>query len=824
MSTEVCYPVHSSYRNDNNSVVFSLFCRTENGEKKEKIIKGIVPYFYIPEGDFVPDLDEIVGVAKGKMSINGIPTKKIFVKTPRDIGKIKHHFTRTFEADVPFTNRQRIDYDLVGALEMPTSNQISIGDIIKANIDNPIELRKFIYDIETIDKYRDENGRWRFNTINQMKDGKIGIPSMVFYDNFTDTYYVFTTVNLTKQQKSQVRQTLREYWKQYPKFAHEGECKIQLHYSPSEQGMLNDVAEFCIKNNPDIVVGWNNEDFDDNTWISRSKEVGAVYAGRIARVSEYGGRKRTKFNSFISMDLMQQFTFIQSSTVKFAKLDVIATDLLGVGKLPRTAIGEMLEDDPAHLIAYNIVDVQLTRYIEEHISAVNFFKEISEISHSSLDEHSSSNFIDNFIMEYVKDDFTLPTKPTKVVETDKKVGGGMVYDAIIGLHKNVIVLDYKGLYPSIMRSLNMSIETKSEDGDIVAANGVRFRSDIKGKTPEILEILTDLRNKYKALVKAAETAEEEQIYDLKQIAVKILSNAFYGVLLYKKFRLMDADIGDAITSTGRDISLSTKKFIEDMGFKVIYGDTDSLFILAPDNVEGYEETNALAEDLAGKVNVFLDELAKERYNVNDHVFFIEVDKIFTKLFQANKKSGEDDEGAKKRYAGYQYNEDGGLDFKYKGFEIVRANTATITSELQIEVLKAILDGKERKEIRQIFIDLKAGMKTRHFSDFGKRVKIKEPLANAKNSPTKRGALYSNAYLDKNYDVGDEMLQYFIEPMAGNHTEICLDHDEPVMPDKHFVDYDLMWDKLIKSPLISIVESNGITWNYIETGKVKKALF
>ena len=196
----------------------------------------------------------------------------------------------------------------------------------------------------------------------------------------------------------------------------------------------------------------------------------------------------------------------------------------------------------------------------------------------------------------------LPTRKPKtdIATGGKQIRGGIVYQSTPGLHDNVIVLDFAGMYPSIIIALNISPDTKDPNGDVVAANGIRFNSKTIGVIPRILKKLKVKRKVYKKLKAEAESKalEEERTlseataltkslikqYDLKQYAIKVLMNAFYGVMGYERFRLADAEMGDAITSTGQKLSTSCKFDVENTSvifkdkaikIQVIYVDTDS---------------------------------------------------------------------------------------------------------------------------------------------------------------------------------------------------------------------------------------------------------
>ena len=222
----------------------------------------------------------------------------------------------------------------------------------------------------------------------------------------------------------------------------------------------------------------------------------------------------------------------------------------------------------------------------------------------------------------------------KKTEFEGKYPGAIVFNPIKGryLDSPIMALDYQSLYPSIMRALWMSSETftnkdtandlKKRGYDVfdfsypLNVNGeetdvtVYFvREDpsgnkLRGVFPQCLELLMDLRIHYKAEMKRATNKVQKQLFDEKQKATKILMNTAYGKIGSPMFPLYNVFISSAITMYGRKVLTLAKTIGEDMGYKLIYGDTDSIFIKAEDNTyDGLDTADrvAKAQDLARPV-------------------------------------------------------------------------------------------------------------------------------------------------------------------------------------------------------------------------------
>ena len=148
--------------------------------------------------------------------------------------------------------------------------------------------------------------------------------------------------------------------------------------------------------------------------------------------------------------------------------------------------------------------------------------------------------------------------------------GGHVLEPVTGLHRNVWVFDFKSLYPSIIRTLNIDplsyVEQPAPEDDLIRTVGGAF-----ARAPAILpRLLDELFPRREAAKKAGDAVASN--------AIKILMNSFYGVLGAPSCRFYNTALVNAITGTGRELLLWSKAWFEAAGFKVLYGDTDSLFV------------------------------------------------------------------------------------------------------------------------------------------------------------------------------------------------------------------------------------------------------
>ena len=827
MKKETFYPTYVDYTLSGKHPLVRIFGRNNLKERTTKYLSGVLPYFYVNSKHNIPSDPSIVSTQTNFKTIENFPATKIIANKPSDIGGrkediqyLRDSYPETYEADILFEDRVRIDFDLTAPIITPSSSFITAPQITPSS--EKIEHRYFIIDVENHDN----------KTIEEAIAGKSSVVSIVVFDSYTKTYYVFTYLPLSDLDKKQISFKLIEYWKNHPTLSYMKDSKIEyVCHNTEEPVMFMELIKMFKMYTPDTIAGWNFDTYDTPVIVNRMKELKLPYQD-LSEVSEVRYTHSSYDIKGINVtDIMTFYTFLQQSKVKFSKLGYVAEKELGTSKLPRTSIMEMVQTDIPHLIAYNIIDVQLTELINKKDNLINFFTELSSLSHCKIGETNRSQFIDKLILHFVKNKFVLPTKKYSAMQKNKNIKGkkkkgigGAVQNATAGLHKNIIVLDFAGLYPSIMRSLNISIETRSDTGEYVAANGIRFAAKPIGVVPQILKSLSEKRTYYKKRMYEATTPEEKHEFDLKQYAIKVLQNSFFGVMGWAGFRLSNKDTANAITTTGQFLSFNTIDFVKSLGYKVIYGDTDSLFIQAPEHFN-CKQLKALSTELCQKINNNLSMVAEKEFNVKEHYFNIESDKEFKVLFQVSKKSGTG-QGAKKRYAGYIYNDDGSTKFVAKGFEMLKADRAIITQDTQKELLNMILSETPKKEIHLFLNNLKNDFMSGKIpsSQIGQRYAVNLDA----NSPGLRGTLNANSIqiLNKNHTYGDELLFFRMSGTPANVpyiTELCFEYDEEI-PSDYTLDYKLSWEKLIKEPLTSILEANGTPWSFISTGKLRISAF
>src|ERR687891_2375172 len=197
---------------------------------------------------------------------------------------------------------------------------------------------------------------------------------------------------------------------------------------------------------------------------------------------------------------------------------------------------------------------------------------------------------------------------TTAIIKEKKYRGGLVVEPTLGIHFNVIVVDFASLYPSIIKVHNLSYETvncthascKNNPVQHIAETSHWICKEKRGITSLLIGSLRDLRvNYYKFLSKdSALSVEERQLYNVVSQAIKVILNASYGVMGAEIFPLYCLPVADATAAIGRSTTTKTINKCKEIGIDLIYGDTDSLFLKNP-STASVEEISAWARNNLG---------------------------------------------------------------------------------------------------------------------------------------------------------------------------------------------------------------------------------
>ena len=432
----------------------------------------------------------------------------------------------------------------------------------------------------------------------------------------------------------------------------------------------------------DVLTGWNVIDFDLTVMARLAARAKAPFdlgrgpgALRLRPARSYFGHASAIIPGRLVLD---GIALLRGAFVRMGdySLDAVARKVLGEGKAlagdADDRVGEILRNYAHDLPAfcrYARTDARLALQILEKLDLINLAVARSRLTGMMPDRVAASiaSFDFLYLAELGKRRRVAPTLERDHKRPHRPQSGGHVLPPTIGLHRNVWVFDFKSLYPSIIRTYNLDplgfIPPQAEVNDPISApNGARFRR-APGVLPQLLDRLAPAREQ----AKRGGDAVAAQ-------AIKILMNSFYGVLGADGCRFYNPDICNAITSQGKRLLLWSKDWFERRGFRVLYGDTDSLFVGAGlhDGDAALRAGPKLAAALTQELAAFIKEEAK----LTSHLE-MEFEKLYAKLFLPQVRSGAG--GARKRYVGLVWGQDAP---EFVGMEVVRRDWTELAKETQ----------------------------------------------------------------------------------------------------------------------------------------------
>jgi DNA polymerase I len=363
-----------------------------------------------------------------------------------------------------------------------------------------------------------------------------------------------------------------------------------------------------------------------------------------------------------------------------------------------------------------------------------------------------------------------------------------------------------------MMTINASPETKDPEGELRAPNGIRFRGHPDGLTRSIIrELLHEREGKKKLRDSYPFGSPQFILYDIQQNVLKVLMNTYYGVSGYTRFRLYDREIGAAITSVGRAIIEDTRRTIEDQGYHVLYGDTDSCMVQLPPSDK--ETMIRIARGIEQKVNVSYDRFARTVLSAEKHYFSIKFEKIYQRFFQA---------GRKKRYAGLlTWKEGKDVDeIDIVGFEIRRSDSPQITREVQKRVMEMILRGAGYPAVRSYLEEVIRSYRAGKYplDVIGIPGGIGKELDQYDTDDAQiRGAKYANIHLGTTFTRGSKPKRVYIKYVKKRFPQtdvLCFEYGDQV-PSEFVVDWETMLEKTMKQPISRIIEAVGWDWHDID---------
>ncbi|MBE8539271.1 DNA polymerase domain-containing protein [Geoglobus acetivorans] len=647
--------IDADYVTEAGRAVVRLWCRDEEGVFVVHD-RNFTPYFYvIPYRDFDP-MDVSVEsrgkeiaplkVEKARKKIFGRETEVyvVYAHHPQDVPKLREAF-RDYgdvrEADIPFAYRYLIDRDLA----------CMDGVRVEGEVRQEKGLR--VVDAETVERIR-----------------KKTFPSLKVLAFDCEMLTEFGMADAEKDPIIIIGVKMGDY----EEIIHGEEREIIARF-------VKVIREL----DPDIIVGYNQDGFDWPYLKKRAEKLSVKLSiGRDGSELTFRGG-RPKITGRLNVDL---YDLAMRLDVKVKKLENVAEFL---GRKVEIADIEAKDiyrrwtsGDKESVFRYSRQDILNTYFIAEELLPMHY--ELSRMVRLPVDDITRIGRGKQVDWLLLSEAYRLNELAPNPREMDEGYEGAFVLEPVRGLHENVYCLDFASMYPSIMIAYNISPDTyvsgACDDCFVAPEVNHRFRKQPDGFFKRILQDLIRRRREVKATMsKTDRDSIDYRLLDIKQQTLKILTNSFYGYTGWSGARWYCRACAEATTAWGRHFIKKSAEIARSMGFEVLYGDTDSLFVKKDDGPADSGEVEELIKRISREIPIT-----------------IEVDEIYRTIFFVEKK----------RYAGLT--SDGRL--VVKGLEVRRGDWCELAKETQRSVIEIILKEtnpeKALKYVREVIGRIKSG--------------------------------------------------------------------------------------------------------------------
>ncbi|SCY38074.1 DNA polymerase II [Desulfoluna spongiiphila] len=470
---------------------------------------------------------------------------------------------------------------------------------------------------------------------------------------------------------------------------------------PTEKALLQSFFRVLKGFDPDILIGWHVIGFDLLFLEGKCKKLGIPFLigrnrkpPRIREIRK--GIYRVEACGRVVIDGPPALRGAFYSFDNF-RLETVASELLGTGKDIGDGVDKVAEierrfrEDKVALARYNLLDCTLVTDIFEKTGLIDHLLKRAIISGLPMDRVGMSVAAFDYFMLPQIHRKGLVAANVRDVESAGHAKGGFVFSKEAGFYEHVVVLDFKSLYPSIIRTFHIDplSRLRAETAPSGTPPGIFF-SRSEHVLPGYIQTLMENR----------EQAKKAGDPHLSQ-AIKILMNSFYGVMGTPGCRFYHPDLPSAVTGTGQWVLKTTRRYLEEQGYEVIYGDTDSVFVCL--KASEIAEGEVAPRNLVAELNTFMARKIEEEFGVVSRLE-LEFEKHFTRFFLPSLRGG--GESAKKRYAGTVLT-GGKEELVITGLEFVRSDWTRFARDLQFELFQRIFSDDEVEAwIKQKVTDLK----------------------------------------------------------------------------------------------------------------------
>lgn len=510
----------------------------------------------------------------------------------------------------------------------------------------------------------------------------------------------------------------------------EGKNDELVEYLPDEPALLNRFIELIQDYDPDVLIGWNFIQFDmaflrkkylehkipftlgrdgsELSWREAANRPGRIYLYAAGRV------------------VLDGIECLRTATYNFESfaLDDVGEQLLGEGKLLHgddrgDDIERLFVEDKAALACYNLKDCELVWRIFEKTKLFEFLIERSHMTGLLMDRMGGSvaAFEYMYLPRLHRAGWVAPDIGDGY--SAEKSPGGYVMDSRPGLFNHVLVLDFRSLYPSIIRTFRIDplglIQGVNKQQQEITGKEAIIPGFFGGSFDQQEHILPDLIRYYGDLRQQAKTQGNQPLSQ----AIKIIMASCYGVLGSEGCRFYDTRLSASITKRGHQIIQDTSEWIFKQGYDVIYGDTDSVFVWLKKDVSD-SEADEIGNQLVAGINDYWKTRLHDEFAIESFLE-LEYETHYRQFFMPSIRGSE--EGSKKRYAGLSAQTD---QMVFKGLEAVRTDWTPLARHFQRELYRRVFFKEPYRDWVRTEVD--ALLKGQRDEQLLYRKRLRRPLA------------------------------------------------------------------------------------------------
>jgi len=486
-------------------------------------------------------------------------------------------------------------------------------------------------------------------------------------------------------------------------------------FDDTEKQLLNDFVDFIRKEQFDLLLGWNFIDFDWRYLSARYKKLFGCELSEmlspIAQSKYLGSSKEVEPNlvpAGISIcDYLDFYKKIYRTEPSYA-LDAVCQKQLKEVSYKKVDFSRLSPE----IKEKNINDVKRMIDLEKKLKIIEYYDELRRMSMCEWSDVTwNSKMLDIILLKEAKQKgIILPSKHYgEGIEVDEIGFEGAYRRCDTGLYKNLWKLDLSSAYP--MAIINFCLDISNIKNEGITINEVKFYQNENALLPTIARKLISRKDILKSQLKASNPETEEgKDLQIKYDAIKAVVNSLFGVCGLKIFRLFDYRIAASITFLIRDLLHYVEDGLAKLNQKVIYIDTDSVFIESHDNPK--ELCNELVK-----------EWAKEKYNKDKIGIEFDLEGRFEKLFVI----------ALCHYKGY-LSTPKGIKEEIKGIEARRKDSSTFIRIFQNTLIEKIMNEEPQAEIIKWINSEKERIKTLPLIDVGFPCRISKEAGTYKSIP------------------------------------------------------------------------------------------